>query len=262
MDEIEREEGIHGGPWDALHDGYFADPAVARPLVQKIVELAAASKARVLADLGGGTGYVLSQLRAGGMGPQVSLVNLEYSHGQLAAARGAGLMCVRGSVDTFRRGELGPENEHFLFAMRSVLHYFGQDGLRRLLRHVRAQARGGEFFVHQTASFRDPRDADCLNALYRMMRTQKWYPTVGFLHRCLADEGWKVIEVLPSPPLVLTAEDLARRYSLDEADISRIRDCLSRDFPGRDGAFTPEGSGFRAFLHYWIYVCSAAPLDS
>jgi hypothetical protein len=209
--------------------------------------------------LGGGTGYVLGQLRAGGIGPQVSLVNLEYSDAQLAAASDVGLTCVRGSAEAFRRSDLGPENERFLFTMRSVLHYFGQDALARVLRHVRAQAGEGEFFVHQTASFRDPRDADCLNALYRMMRTRKWYPTVDFLCGRLADAGWNVMDVLPSPPLALTGEDLARRYNLDEADLTRIRGSLSCDFAGRDAAFTTKGSDLRAFLHYWIYVCSAVP---
>jgi hypothetical protein len=61
--------------------------------------------------------------------------------------------------------------------MRSVLHYFGKDGLRPVLRHLRAQAKPGEYFIHQTASFERVRDANCLNNLYAMMRTQKWYPT-------------------------------------------------------------------------------------
>jgi SAM-dependent methyltransferase len=257
-EEIENEESIHGRSWDAFHGGYFSDPRIAGPLVRRILDTAAASKPRVLVDLGGGTGYMLSQLLAAGIGSDVALVNLDDSDAQIAVARSDGFTCVHGSVDAFRRAELGPENECFLFTMRSVLHYFGQDGLRRTLRHVRAQARPGEFFVHQTASFLDPRDAEGLNSLYRMMGTQKWYPTVEVLRQCLADEGWNVVEVAPNEPLILTSADLAQRYGLDPSDLSLIDRRLARDYSDRHAAFVHGTNGFRAFLHYWIYVCSAS----
>jgi hypothetical protein len=258
MGETDKEQVIYGESWDAFHGGYFSDPTVAESLVRRILDATVASKARVVVDLGGGTGYVLSRLHAGGIGPEVVLVNLDSSNVQIAAARNPGFTCIRGSVDTFRRSEVGPQCERFLFSMRSVLHYFGKEGLGRTLRHIRAQAKPGEFFVHQTASFRDQRDADGLNTLYQMMGTQKWYPTVDVLCQCLEDEGWNVAEVAPVQPLALTSEDLARRYGLDPADLSRIGGRLARDFPDCHAAFLHESGGFRAFLHYWIYVCSAA----
>jgi hypothetical protein len=258
MGETDRERVVHGETWDAFHGGYFSDPEVAGPLVQRILSAAATSKPHVIVDLGGGTGYVLSQLRAAGIDAGVSLVNLEGSDLQLAAARRTGLTCVCGSVDTFRRSDVGLESERFLFVMRSVLHYFGQEGLHRVLRHVRTQARPGEFFVHQTASFQDPCDAEGLNSLYRRMGTQKWYPTVEAMRRCLADAGWNVIEVTPGPPLTLTCGDLAKRYGLNPTDMLQIGRRLARDFPDRPAAFRHEPDGFTAFLHYSIYVCSVA----
>ena len=209
MEETDRERVIHGDSWDTFHGGYFSDPVVAGPLVQRILSASATSKPHVIVDLGGGTGFVLSQLCAAGLASGISLVNLESSEAQIATACKAGLACTRGSVDAFCRRDIGPASERFLFAMRSVLHYFGKEGLRRVLRHVRAQAGPGEFFVHQTASFQDQRDADALNSLYQMMGTQKWYPTVGALRHCLAEEGWNAIEVTPCRPLVLTCGDLA-----------------------------------------------------
>jgi hypothetical protein len=263
MGESDRERVIYGESWDAFHGGYFSDPAVAYPLVHCILNAAAASKPRIIVDLGGGTGYVLSQLRAAGIGADVALVNLESSDVQIATACKAGLICTRGSVETFRRADIGLKSECFLFTMRSVLHYFGKEGLHRVLRHVRAQAKPGEFFVHQTASFQNQRDADGLNTLYQMMGTQKWYPTVEVLCRCLADEGWNVIEVTSSQPLMLTCGDLARRYGLDRTEMSRIGRRLAHDFPDCHAAFVHESDEFRAFLHYSIYVCSAAdtPLE-
>jgi len=254
-EQIKREEGVHGKAWNAVHGGFFSNPVVAAPLVQKIQELAGKSRADVLVDLGGGNGSVLSQLLAEGVGHGVSLVNLDDSDIQLDAARRTGISCVRGSVDSFSRRDLGIEDGHFLFMMRSVLHYFGEDGLRPVLRHLRAQTKPGEFFVHQTASFRHRQDANRLNALYQMMRTQKWYPTVAFLCECLRAEGWKVLEILPVLPLPLTSDDLAQRYDLDQAKIPRISNRLFREFPVSEEVFRRTDDGFCAFLHYWIYIC-------
>ena len=256
-EQIKREECVHGENWRAVHGGYFSDPAVAAALVQKVAELAAITKPNMIVDLGGGIGFVLSQLLAAGVQPGVSLVNLDDSAVQINGVKETGLSCVRGSVDSFMRRELGSEEDSFLFMMRSVLHYFGEDGLRPVLRHLRTQAEPGEYFVHQTASFRRQEDADRLNDLYKMMRTEKWYPTVGLLGECLQSEGWHVLDVLPAAPLPLMDDELLQRYGLDQADISRITERLSRHPLAPEDVFQKTEYGFRAFLHYWIYVCIA-----
>jgi hypothetical protein len=199
---------------------------------------------------------LLSLLLAEGIDRKVSLVNLDASDTQLEAATKAEFSCVRGSVDSFSRRDVGNEEGRFLFMMRSVLHYFGEDGLRPALRHLRAQTRPGEFFVHQTASFRNQRDADCLNDLYKIMRTPKWYPTVDFLRGCLQDEKWQVLEVLPGMPLPLTNKELLQRYNLSQAELLRISDQLPLAHPVSDDVFKKTDDGFCAFLHYWTYVCT------
>jgi hypothetical protein len=257
-DQIKNEEGVHGTNWDAVHGRYFSDPLVAAPLVQKIKDLASKSGTEVIVDLGGGTGFLLSQLLAAGIDARVSLVNLDDSATQLAAAIKTGVSCIRGSVDLFLRQEVGPQEKRFLFIMRSVLHYFGEEGLRPVLRHLRAQAKPGEYFIHQTASFFRQQDADCLNELYQIMRTRKWYPTVDFLCKCLRAEGWQVLEVLPVLPLHLTCNDLMQRYHIDRKDVLHISDRLSINSVVSDKVFKKTGDGFCAFLYYWIYVCTAA----
>ena len=256
--QIKREEGVHGKHWSVLHGGYFSDPVVAAPLVRRVQELAGKSGADTIIDLGGGIGSVLSLLLAEGVDRGVSLVNLDDSDIQLGAATRAGFSCIRGSVDSFSRRDVGHEEGHFLFMMRSVLHYFGEDGLRRVLRHLRTQAEPGEFFVHQTASFRRRQDADCLNELYKIMRTQKWYPTVDFLCECLRAEGWQVLEVLPGLPLPLTNEELMQRYDLSQTELLRICERLSHNPLVSEDVFKKTDDGFCAFLHYWIYVCTPA----
>lgn len=256
--QSEREKKVHGLRWNAVHEGYFSDPFVAAPLVRKVHDIANRSKPDTIVDLGGGTGSMLLHLSASGLEPGVQLVDLDDSCIQLDAAKASGFTCFLGSVDSFHRRDIGPEEARFLFMMRSVLHYFGKDGLRRVLRHLRAQTKPSEFFVHQTASFSRQEDADFLNTLYKMLRTPKWYPTVSFLCECLREEGWEVLEVSPAPPLRLKDDALMKRYSLGRAEIQRIGDLLSRNSSVPGDVFVKTGKGFSAFLHYWLYVCTPA----
>ncbi len=256
IEPIQREEAIHGARWETFHGGYFSDQAVAAPLIEKILEYTGKSQADAIVDLGGGTGYLLSRLRATGLGTGVSLIDLDDSERQLEAAGKSGLICVRAAVDQFSRRDLSPGERRFLFTMRSVLHYFGQAGLPAALRHVRCQTEPGEFFIHQTASFLDGLDAEFMNALYQLMQTRKWYPTVDALKMALARAGWRVLDVLPGPALPLLSSDLGDRYGLDQEALREISETLFRKHPVKTGVFEKRGDGFCAFLHYWIYVCT------
>lgn len=255
---IEQEAALHGARWNTVHGGYFSDPAAAATLAALAVERARRSRPEVVVDLGGGTGFLLSQLTAAGLDADIARIVLDDSPAQLNAAREAGFAVRRGSVDTFCRGDLIPDGSRGLYVMRSVLHYAGRRGLRRVLRHIRRQTRPGEFFVHQTAAFRRKTDADCLNELYRMMRTDKWYPDTAGLMRALRAEGWRVEEVRPAPPLRLDSAELMERYHLQAGDIRRIRERLSRT-PGIPAdVFEAVPDGFRAYLHYWTWACTPA----
>ena len=255
-DQIKREEDVHGKHWNDLHGGYFSDPDVAKPFIETIQQLTGGSKTDTIIDLGGGTGAFFSLLIDSGIAPEISLGIVDDSTTQLDTAKDAGFSCIRRSIDSFTRDELGQPDERFMFIMRSVLHYLGKDGLRPTLGHLLEQTQAGEFFVHQTASFRHPQDAECLNELYRMMRTNKWYPTVDHLCECLRDEGWQVLDVLPGTPLALTSEDLMHRYNLNQADIASINKQLPNSDLVTEEVFKKTRDGFCAYLHYWIYVCT------
>lgn len=252
------EAAVHGRRWEALHGGYFADPAVARPLVEAVAAILRETSAAVVVDLGGGTGYLLSQLRSRGVGADTVLLNLDCSAAQLALSAEAGIGAVCTTVGSFQRADLAPGDGRVCFLMRSLLHYFGADGLSPLLRYLRDQAADGECFVHQTAAFDGQAEAACLNALYRRMRTGKWYTTVGDLRGRLADAGWRVTNSAPAPTLLLTSDDLAQRYALDAADIAAIRSEMAAEFGGTGGVFRLTPSGFEAELRYRIYTCRAA----
>ena len=142
--------------------------------------------------------------------------------------------------------------------MRSVLHYFGEAGLKPVLRHLRSQMRAGEYLVHQTASFTSARDKEILNLIYEGMDTGKWYPTLDELISGLRQEGWEVEVVERAPSLTLTMPELAQRYNVDRERLASLgRDILARYGPV-SGTFTPTAEGFTAHLSYHIMTCKAA----
>lgn len=258
-DRIGTEKVVHGRRWGEVHKGYFADAAIAQPLIDTATGVLAKSPADVVVDLGGGTGFLLSQLALRGVGAASTLVNLDCSETQLALTEETGITRMCEPIEDFRRSDVAALNQRLFLMMRSVLHYVGQSGLPHLLRHLREQAKGGEFLVHQSATFDNEGDAACLNTLYKLMRTPKWYPTVSNIERYLADAGWSVTDSIPAPPLILTSDDLGLRYALDSCDLARIRDVMEEQFGRTNNVFLPTPSGFCAELHYRIFTCVATP---
>lgn len=251
-----REQIVHGASWAQVHGGYFSDPEVARPLVEAVGQVWAEARPDGIVDLGGGTGFMLGRIRAAAcVGPR--LIVLDDSAPQLAEAAKAGLECVRGSVGAFRRAAVVPSGARVLWIMRSVLHYAGKNGLDPLLRHLRAQAEPGEWWVHQTACFARAEDAACLNTLYRKMRTGKWYPTVADLLTRLTAAGWCTESVRPAPTLGLDSAELGRRYGLNEGDLAAIRAEMAKEFGETHPAFRISADGFHADLHYRTFICRA-----
>lgn len=256
-DYIGAEKIVHGQQWGALHGGYFSDPLIAQPLVETARGVLEKSPADVVVDLGGGTGFLLSQLATQGIGSNAALVDVDCSEPQLALTDRDGILRVCLSIMDFRRGDIVTEDKRLFFVMRSVFHYLGENGLSPFLRHLRNQAVEGEFFVHQSASFDSEEEAACLNALYKHMRTGKWYPTVNDLKNRLADSGWRVIAMLQAPSLLLTSDELGQRYALGVSDIASIREVMAREFSGINSVFRLTSDGFQANLHYRIYTCVA-----
>lgn len=256
MKELTEQE-IHGRPWDGVHGGYFSSAAVVACFIDAVREAIVASRPQVVIDLGGGTGFLLARLREEEMSPRPDLINLDCSPPQLAMAARRGVTCRPGSLTDFRRGDLATEQQRFLFIMRSVLHYFGRAGLPSLLRHLRGQARQGEFFLHQTACFEYQEEADCLNTLYREMGSNKWYPTRDQLRVILERANWQILSEHAAPPLPLTGVDLAKRYDLDAATMNRLCGELASFSTALPHLLQLSSETFRVDLHYRILICRA-----
>jgi SAM-dependent methyltransferase len=258
MSTTDNEKSLYGRMWNLVHEGYFSDPAVAAPFIFAIAGAMSASHPSVVADLGGGTGFIVAILAGREENGDVVFVNVDSSPEQLAQARDPRISCVSCSISEVTREWLIAGEGTLLVCMRSVLHYFGEAGLRPVLRHLRSQVRTGEYLVHQTASFANARDKEILNLLYEGMDTDKWYPTLDELASGLQEEGWEVEAVERAPSLVLTMPELAERYSVDREDLASLgRDILGRYGPV-PGTFIPTAEGFTAGLSYNIMTCKAA----
>ncbi len=222
---VRREAQVHGARWEGLHHRYFSDSKVAEPLTAAILEAVDASRPDVVADLGGGTGFILKELL----------------RERLAA-----------SAASVTRRDLGAEGQCLLLVARSLLHYFGRAGLQPLLRHLRGQLQVGEAFVHQSACFADEGDAACLNRVYGMMGTEKRYFTIDELEAALEEAGFALREIGPAPPLRLDSVDLAERYGLRGEEVASIREEVGREFGERAGVFV-ETRSFRDAVKYLEY---------
>lgn len=256
-DQINREIGVHGRQWNSLHEGYFADAAIAAPFVEAITQYLSGSDTDVIVDLGGGTGFVLLELASRGATAGRIPVNLDCSATQLDVTRKQGLTCVNGLISDFRRQDIAALDKRMFFIMRSVLHYFGREGLTPALSHIRRQARKEEIFIHQTACFESAIDARCINTLYREMGTPKWYPTITELRDSVTGANWQVMDIFPAPALKLTSSELGLRYGLDSPALTKIRNRMIREFGEIDNVFRKEQEGFTAYLHYRICITRA-----
>ena len=99
---IGKEIGIHGSEWDSWNDGYFSSPLVATPFLAKIHESLSLSHPDVIVDLGGGTGFLLSELAKELPQTNIRFVNLDCSDAQLAIAQTRGIHCVHSSLWRFQ----------------------------------------------------------------------------------------------------------------------------------------------------------------
>jgi len=254
---IQREHTSQGAHWATVHGGYFSSEEVARPLVETVLRGMDQTAPTVLADLGGGTGFLLGQVLQQRPDLSARLVNVDLSADQLSQCDGRCIEPLRASASKVTREDLAVGEGRLLLMMRSVLHYFGCEGTRRLLLHLRAQTREGELFVHQNACFWLGPQRSCFNLLYQRMATGKWYPLVAELEFLLNRAGWEVVEVAPGPPLKLDSPSLAARYDLTDEMVQAIRDELAEDYGHLRHVFEPQEQGFTTWLHYHIFTCRA-----
>jgi SAM-dependent methyltransferase len=254
---VSKENGIYGSRWNAIHHGYFSDSKVAFPLIEVIKRAIEANHPNVVVDLGGGTGFILKELLKYRELSNMLLVNVDISPLQLSECVDERISYLQASVDQITRSQFQTNDNGLMMIARSLLHYFGYSGLRPLLRHIRRQLVKGEIFVHQSACFEKVEDAECLNLVYKLMSTPKWYTTVNNLKSMLNDAGFSVCDVCPAVKLQLESNDLSERYQLNPQQIILIRKEIERLYGQKSKLFISSTDHFTAWLHYSIFTCKA-----
>lgn len=257
LQEYSRECAVHGAEWDRVHGGYFSNPTLVTPLAKLICATAERAKPQVIADLGGGTGFLLHELARRGLATQARLVNFDYSAEQLSQRHDPRVSRIQGTLTSLRRRQLAEKEEAVLFVMRSVLHFFGRESLTPILQKLRRLMQPGEYFIHQTACFEDAREAACLNRLHALMNTDKWFPLRAGLCMALVEAGWQVEAMTAAPALPLDSLGLARRYALSAARLKQIHATLTKECGECPKVFETTPRGFTAFLPYTIFTCVA-----
>lgn len=254
---LKTEEHIHGVAWARQHGGYFSSASKARPLVTAVTDAVRRARPDILADLGGGTGFLLSKFQKCSVCGGIGFVNVDISDRQLAQCRVPGVKCVNLPVGEIARTELCPARaDRLMLVMRSLLHYCGgRTGWASFLRGARKLCRPGEYFVHQSACFDSPEDAALMNAIYRLMHTNKRYPHTAGLAALLEETGWSVEKVSDAPSMFFTSEEMRDRYALTGRDIGRILPVIMNNDGGC--AKCSGADAFKARLEYHIFTCRA-----
>ena len=259
MDDSTRHEAsLYGDGWHKIHDGYFSDKRVAAPLVDAIVSAILEKQPSVVADMGGGTGFLLGEVFQSSCQADCAFINVDVSEKQLSAASHPGITGVARAVQEVSRDDLLTDEGSLLLCMRSILHYFGRDGMGPILEHFRSMMDGGELLVHQTACFDKEEEGRPLNFLYELLGTNKWYPTVKQLSGALEDAGLRVLSTEDAPTLSLGSDELQERYEVSDFDMTRIEEEIVR-LCGTPRSFVTGEEGFTAYLDYKVYRCAAHP---
>lgn len=253
------ERKLYGERWNGVYGGYFSDPGTASPLVERIAMAVREGSPSVVADLGGGTGFILSELasrleareRAG-----VRLVCVDSAFEQLEDCR-TPLDTLQCPVEQLERWMLVEGDEKLLLCMRSVLHYFGEDGMAECVKGLRGVLEPGESLVHQNICFEDGADQEIANLVYELMGTGKWYPSVEELEACLRANGFEVVEVTGAATLPITDEELEVRYEVSRDTMEDIALELERRCRGRHTVYRPGDGGFTLHLDYKVMTCIA-----
>lgn len=252
------EQKLYGKTWDTVHEGYFADPAIASPLVEAILDAVYVAKPAVLADLGGGTGFLLNEVHQQiEWSPAPSLVCVDTAREQLDRCPDP-ISALECSAENVERDVLVKPDGTLMVCLRSVLHYLGEEMLKPDLGHLRSILEQGEYFVHQTICFWSEREQGVANLLYDRMDTGKWYPTVGFLIDALEEEGFELADIRPAAPIPLRSAELEKRYGIDHETMLEIGRDMERLCGGRlSEVYHRSRNGFTAYLEYLVMTCIA-----
>lgn len=258
IDEVQREQLVHGSKWQSVYGGYFADPEIAQPFLTQIDAACTSAPPDIVIDLGGGTGFVLEQLECRpAFIPTTCLINLDISEEQQNCIGDSCIKKMVSSMVEFQRHEItGEEKDRILFITRSTLHYAGIFGIEPVLAHIRRQMRPGEYFVHQTLCHEEPYEALLFSEFLERLHTSKWIPPVSTLRYLCNKCGFEIEDSITGPTLPLLPQSLMSRYKISNEEMEEIHQTLKREYPGTE-VIKEEESTYTILAPFKIFRCRA-----
>ncbi|MFA6034445.1 MAG: class I SAM-dependent methyltransferase [Myxococcota bacterium] len=253
---IDREIHVHGSSWAKQGAGYFSDKGMAAGYVAEIIRVARDARPSTVADLGGGTGFILEQLAEAGIGDRVRLVVIDESVAQLSVC-GPRVVPLQRSILELDRRDLLNCGETLMLISRSVMHYSGFEGQAPWLRHVRSLMKPGEWFVHQPGCADDAEMSAALNSLFDRMGLDKWVPHREELLKMLAGSGFEVTGDLPAPSVGMVSDELVLRYGVPPLRMTEIGEGLRQGCAHRPDFYRATPEGFVFDFPYRIITCRA-----
>ncbi len=250
--DIENEKNLHGDHWASVLGGYFSDPAIARSLVDALQKAIERHSPTVLVDIGGGTGFILSELSRIYPNGQLRLIDLDASPTQLSGEQQHNITKIQAMAQDVKREDLCGEDDVLMLTMRSVLQYFGPSGTEPFLKDLASLLKPGECMVHQSACFDNEQNARFISKFTEMSQIGKGAPLTANLKEILGQSGWRVQDVIDAPPLPMDSAFLAKRYKLDNNRL-RATEALGREFEEAD-AFSQLENGFIIRMDYKIFT--------
>ena len=190
-----------GDRWYNDHIDYFSDPDVARPYIGAIIDIMVSQRPNVLADIGGGSGSITSQLAERDAWKKVRFMNLDLSYENGHISRGEGPFSSCGYRAELKREELVEEGQRLMMINRSPLQTLGVDNQRPFISRIRRLMRPGEAIVMQVSCFDSEEAKDCMNTIQSLMGTGDWYPTRSLVESMMNASDWEVLGWNDSPPM-------------------------------------------------------------
>jgi hypothetical protein len=255
--EIKRESHVHGKSWEKQGLGYFSDSLIAKDYVAAIMRVASSFKPSAIADLGGGTGFILEELIKAGIDEKIRLIIIDESEPQLCVCKHPRITPMNGSFQSFKRSDIINETETLMLISRSVLQYAGFLGQKPWLAHVRSQMKPGEWFVHQPGCTEDGQASKALNRLFEQMGVDKWVPHKEALVHLLVEAGFDIADDFPMPAVGMVSEELVYRYGFPSEDLAPIEAELRRTCSDRPDMLTITPTGFIFNFPYRVFLCKA-----
>jgi predicted TPR repeat methyltransferase len=227
---LEDEFYVHAEKWNKVFNGFFCDPEVAAPFVEQILKYVNLSDPAYIVDLGGGDGFILQQLTEKVADQTIKYVNVDISEKHVIKPSIVNINTKKCCLLDFERSVVTKESEaEIMYIARSFLHYFGKLNLLKILKHIRAQMKTGEYFIHHSICGDDNVDADFMNHFFSEYEgyfngSKKWVGSVDKISDMITDSGFEIVgKQRVGLPMSITEYDLCSRYKLNKTDISNLR---------------------------------------